>query len=187
MKDKKEKILKTSLKLFVERGFHNTPTSLIAKEAGVATGTLFHYFNTKELLINTLYLEVKDNMMVDLTSNLDNQETIKAKMKQIFMNSLSWAFNKPEQQLFFMQYSHSPFIDQLTRQQGMQRFNKIFDIIEEGGKTDVLKNISTEMLFEIAQGLINGSIKYFKENKEYFENKETLENAFLTFWDAIKG
>jgi AcrR family transcriptional regulator len=38
--DKKEEILKTALKLFVEFGFHATPTSKIAKEAGIANGTL---------------------------------------------------------------------------------------------------------------------------------------------------
>ena len=57
--DKREAILKTALNLFTERGFHNTPTSLIAKEAGVATGTLFHYFKNKEILINELYLHIK--------------------------------------------------------------------------------------------------------------------------------
>ena len=45
--DNREKILTTALTLFTERGFFGTPTSLISKEAGVATGTLFFYFPTK--------------------------------------------------------------------------------------------------------------------------------------------
>ncbi|MCK5033837.1 MAG: helix-turn-helix transcriptional regulator, partial [Calditrichia bacterium] len=52
--EKREAILKATLNLLVERGFHDTPTSLIAKEAGVATGTLFHHFKNKEELINAL-------------------------------------------------------------------------------------------------------------------------------------
>ena len=57
MKEKEQKILDTSLKLFVERGFHGTSTAEIAKTAGVATGTLFHYFKTKEELIDSsIYL-----------------------------------------------------------------------------------------------------------------------------------
>jgi len=39
--ENREKILTTALALFTERGFFGTPTSLISKEAGVATGTLF--------------------------------------------------------------------------------------------------------------------------------------------------
>ena len=57
--DKQEAILDTALTLFTERGFFGTPTSLISKEAGVATGTLFFYFRTKEDLIDTLYCRIK--------------------------------------------------------------------------------------------------------------------------------
>ncbi|MBN1821137.1 MAG: TetR/AcrR family transcriptional regulator [Prolixibacteraceae bacterium] len=187
MKDKREQILETSLKLFVERGFHNTPTSLIAKEAGVATGTLFHYFKTKEELINSLYLEIKDDMIAVLVNKIDTHDTIKAKLKQVFMNSVFWAFNKPFQQLFFMQYSHSPYIDQITKDQGMQRFSGILEIIEDGKKTEILKNISTALLFEMAQGFINGTIKYFRENQQKLKDQTELENAFSAFWDGIKG
>ena len=49
--DKPEKILSTALKLFVAYGFHGTPTSKIASEAGVSNGTLFHYFKTKDELV----------------------------------------------------------------------------------------------------------------------------------------
>jgi len=51
--DKKQLILGTALKLFVEAGFHGTATSKIAAEANVANGTLFNYFRTKEELILT--------------------------------------------------------------------------------------------------------------------------------------
>jgi AcrR family transcriptional regulator len=41
--DKQQEILSAALQLFVANGFHGTATSKIAKEAGVANGTLFHY------------------------------------------------------------------------------------------------------------------------------------------------
>jgi len=49
--DKRQAILKAALNLFTEQDFHNTPTSLIAREAGAATATLFHHFKNKEILI----------------------------------------------------------------------------------------------------------------------------------------
>ena len=63
LKEKKQTILDASLKFFVENGFHGTSTAEIAKTAGVATGTLFHYFKTKEELINRLYLHTKESML----------------------------------------------------------------------------------------------------------------------------
>ena len=46
--DKKTAIMESALKLFTEREFHGTSTAQISKEAGIATGTLFNYFPTKE-------------------------------------------------------------------------------------------------------------------------------------------
>ena len=42
--DKREAILKSTLELIKDNGFHGTPISLIAKNAGVASGTIYHYF-----------------------------------------------------------------------------------------------------------------------------------------------
>jgi len=51
VKTKKEVILETALELFAERGYEATPTSLIAKEAGVSEGLIFkHYHNKVNLL-----------------------------------------------------------------------------------------------------------------------------------------
>ena len=44
--EKQKAVMEAALKLFTEKGFHGTPTSKIAKDAKVATGTLFHYFKT---------------------------------------------------------------------------------------------------------------------------------------------
>jgi AcrR family transcriptional regulator len=69
--EKTDRILSTALKLFVTYGFHGTPTSKIASEAGISNGTLFHYFKTKdELFINTkrqdYYNEEFDLLLEDM-------------------------------------------------------------------------------------------------------------------------
>jgi AcrR family transcriptional regulator len=55
MTDKQRKILEASIDLFSEKGFANTSTSEIAKKAGVAEGTIFKHFGSKDnLLIATI-------------------------------------------------------------------------------------------------------------------------------------
>jgi len=49
-----EKILQTAEKLFVDEGYKETTTRRIAAEAGIAAGTLFNYFPTKETLAMSL-------------------------------------------------------------------------------------------------------------------------------------
>ena len=95
--EKREAILKATLDLLVERGFHDTPTSLIAKEAGVATGTLFHHFKNKEELINALYLETKSKMVNTLRKDLITTGSIEDKMKQLWTGSVQWGIMHPKE------------------------------------------------------------------------------------------
>src|SRR5579864_1588104 len=57
--EKREAILQAALALFAERGFHNTPMSLIAKQSGASAGTIYHHFVDKDDLIHALYRYVK--------------------------------------------------------------------------------------------------------------------------------
>jgi AcrR family transcriptional regulator len=56
--DKREALLAAARRLIARSGLHNTPTAAVAREAGVAAGTLYLYFPSKEALINALYLEL---------------------------------------------------------------------------------------------------------------------------------
>src|SRR5262249_55170937 len=53
--DRRQAILESALRLFGERGFHGTTVPEIAERAGVATGTIYRYFASKEALVNTLF------------------------------------------------------------------------------------------------------------------------------------
>ncbi|MDF2986710.1 MAG: transcriptional regulator, TetR family [Eubacterium sp.] len=46
--EKKKKIVEAGFKLFSEKGYHNTNTAEIAKEAGVSTGIVYNYFKDKK-------------------------------------------------------------------------------------------------------------------------------------------
>ncbi len=57
--EKREAILQAALELIAERGFHDTPMSLIARRSGASAGTIYHHFADKDDLIHALYRHVK--------------------------------------------------------------------------------------------------------------------------------
>ena len=57
--DKQKAILDAALRIFAERGIGGAPTSAISREAGIAEGSLFTYFKTKDELLNELYLALR--------------------------------------------------------------------------------------------------------------------------------
>ena len=69
--DKRDKILQAALELFAEQGFRGTSTAQIAKHAGVATGTLFHHFESKE----ALYLELLSDWLTYIDEEFQKIQT----------------------------------------------------------------------------------------------------------------
>lgn len=70
---RREQILETALRLFAERGFDATSTKLIAKEAGIAEGLIFHYFPTKAALLAAMF-ETRRSFVDELGALLDGAE-----------------------------------------------------------------------------------------------------------------
>jgi TetR/AcrR family transcriptional regulator, fatty acid metabolism regulator protein len=55
--DRRKQILKAAVEVFAERGFHRTRVSDIAKRAGVAYGLIYHYFDSKDDVLNSVFDE----------------------------------------------------------------------------------------------------------------------------------
>jgi TetR/AcrR family fatty acid metabolism transcriptional regulator len=55
--DKRRLILDAAVRVFARQGFHATRVSDIADEAGVAYGLVYHYFSSKDEVLNELFIE----------------------------------------------------------------------------------------------------------------------------------
>ena len=71
--DKRRLILDAGVRVFAKRGFHHCRVSDVADEAGVAYGLVYHYFRSKEEILNTLFLE-RWQIMLDAIGEIDSRE-----------------------------------------------------------------------------------------------------------------
>lgn len=55
--DRRRQILDAAIRVFARQGFHACRVSDIAREAGVAYGLVYHYFDSKEQILNELFVE----------------------------------------------------------------------------------------------------------------------------------
>jgi len=80
MTEKQEKILQAALQLFANEGYHATPTSKVAKAAGVSEGLIFRHFKNKEGLLQAILDEgesrVKE-LFFDVVMETDPKEVIR--------------------------------------------------------------------------------------------------------------
>jgi TetR/AcrR family transcriptional regulator, fatty acid metabolism regulator protein len=70
--DKRRLILDSAIHVFADQGFHHCRVSDVADEAGVAYGLVYHYFESKEEILNTLFSE-RWQLMLDAITEIDSQ------------------------------------------------------------------------------------------------------------------
>src|SRR5215208_8046602 len=78
--DKRRLILDAAVRVFARQGFHACRVSDIADEAGVAYGLVYHYFGSKEEILNTLFTE-RWQIMLDAIDEIDKKQEIPARDK----------------------------------------------------------------------------------------------------------
>jgi len=156
--DKRKAILDTALTLFTERGFHGTPTSLIAQEAGVATGTLFHYFKTKEELIESLYLDIKKETGTILRDAGESKGDWREKLDNVCMAFAGWGLENAQKILFMQQFCCSPFISKAAHQEGVSNFLFLIDQISLGIKEGAIKDYPPELILSIVSSGLTAAI-----------------------------
>ena len=181
--EKRDKILQTALQLFVEHGFRGTSTSDIAKQAEVATGTLFHHFKTKEKLIGELYLGAK----IELAEFLEAQipaKGLKAKFKALWFTFIDWAVEHEDQYRFFKHCDATPYISESLRKEAEANFAFFTELFEEVAKKNK-KNHSVALLIEIYAGIISGFINYLMKNPELRSDLDLWNKGFELSWKAI--
>jgi TetR/AcrR family fatty acid metabolism transcriptional regulator len=70
--DKRRLILDAAIRVFARQGFHHCRVSDVADEAGVAYGLVYHYFDSKEQILNTLFTECWQ-IMLDAIADIDRE------------------------------------------------------------------------------------------------------------------
>jgi AcrR family transcriptional regulator len=71
--EKRRQILDAAVRVFAQQGFNQCRVSDIADEAGVAYGLVYHYFRSKDEVLDTLFLE-RWNVMLDVIRDLDGRD-----------------------------------------------------------------------------------------------------------------
>ena len=87
-------ILTAAMSVFFEEGI-GVSTGRIASAAGVPNGTLFHYFATKQTLIDALYVSIKSDL-ARTVGELDPSAPLKQRMRQAWDRWLAWARANPQ-------------------------------------------------------------------------------------------
>jgi len=184
-KNKRQTILETTLRLIVKHGLEATPMSLIGKEAHVGMGTIYHYFPSKEALVNVLYHELKVKVNHAMLRNYLPDAPVRERFFRIWRNLFHYYLDNPDLYRFLEQYSVSPIITAESKAEGMKLWEEPIRVFEDGQRAQVLKPYDIHLLALIANApllnLLNGHLA-----GQIRLDEPSIEAAITACWDAIK-
>jgi AcrR family transcriptional regulator len=94
--EKRQLILETSIRVFAEKGYHDTRISDIAKRAEIAYGLVYHYFKNKEEILDTIFLERWGEFIAAVRVIAEGDRTVEDKLVAVAEVILSARQHDPE-------------------------------------------------------------------------------------------
>ena len=94
--DKRARILDAAVKVFAERGFHSATVAEIAREAGVADGTIYLYFKSKDDLLLRLFDEKMTALVEEARTALAKEPDAPARLRRFIHLHLALVEKNPD-------------------------------------------------------------------------------------------
>ncbi len=184
-KDKRQLILDVTMELIAEHGLHNTPMSLVSKRSGISPGTIYHYFKSKEDIINHLYLEKKKEIAEIVFKGYNPDAPYRERFFLIWKRYYNYMVENPLQLSFVEQCSTSPLISEKTKEESRQYYMPLIDFTEEGIKSGITKNTDVMLILSFINGCIISIAKLHLSGMVKID--DGLRDTAAQFcWDGLK-
>ncbi|MDA0177539.1 TetR/AcrR family transcriptional regulator [Mesoflavibacter profundi] len=182
--DKKQRIIITMLELVVKQGVYATPMSQVAKEANVAVGTIYHYFNNKQEILEEIYKLINQDFGVVLMANLPDDEYRK-QFETVCLNFFNYYVGNPLA-FKFMEFVAVPPLISLELSGSVREYiTDVKDFFLKGIEEGYLKDAQLRHLMLTTAGCITSTIKLKEKNAIEITNdviNQTMEMA----WDCVR-
>ncbi len=182
--DRKQQLYSAALELFVMNGFHGTPTAKIAQKAGVANGTLFNYFPTKEDLVNNLYTHIVNQQSEEIGTHL-TANSVKDLFKQYYLAIIDWALKNQLQDSYIRQFKISPYFKLLKDK--CEDCAKHQELLQKSMDYGLIQKLPIELIEPMVDGQIFAVHNYLANNDlTDYRKGQLIENSFEMLWRMLR-
>jgi AcrR family transcriptional regulator len=182
--DRRASILDAALHCFVDRGFHGTAMPEIAAAAQTSTGTIYHYFETKEALVNALFRAWKTTVAQRVFTAFPQGAPPRTQFQVIWDEMVAFARAEPRAFAFLELHHHASYLD--AESIAIDRSIKDFarGMIARAQADGAVKPIDASVLMELVFGAFVGMMRAHWEGRIVL-SEQVLEGAEKACWAAI--
>ncbi|HWZ57409.1 MAG TPA: TetR/AcrR family transcriptional regulator [Gemmatimonadaceae bacterium] len=180
--DKRDAILTAAAEVFADRGL-DAPTSAISRAAGVAEGTLFTYFATKDDLVNALYRAIKVELGHAMMSDLPRQKDGRSVLRHIFNGYVGWGVSNPEKRKALTQLQVSDRVTVESQRIGYAPFAGFETIVRESIAQREIRDLPLPFIGAAMGALGDMTMKFMAEHPAAAARYRKA--GFEVFWNGI--
>jgi TetR/AcrR family transcriptional regulator, multidrug resistance operon repressor len=190
MKPKDEKkveaIAAAVYRLAARHGLAAVTLADIAREAGVATSTLYVYYKSREDLLDDVYQKAKTATVTRYGRKDDPGASLKARLRLIWNNIVDNRIENQQQVAFLEQYYHSEYLSETSRALGQRMAAPFLELLVAGQKSEQLKQVATPLLAATIMGLAKETAVLVSRG-DLPDDEHTRASGFQICWDAIRA
>ena len=166
------------------RGFHGTAVPQVAKKAGVAAGTIYHYFPSKEALVNALYRKWKGAIAHRVLAAFPAGAPVREQFSVMWSEMVEFALAHSSAFAFLELHHHRSYLDaeSLAMENNLKDFGGA--MVKRAQDEGVVKPGPTTLLMELVFGAFIGMMRAHWEGRLDLtaDERELAERAC---WDTV--
>ena len=181
--DKRNAIINAALTEFSVRGAWSTPTSAISKAAGVAEGTLFTYFASKEILMNEIYRELKIELAEIIMVDFPHAADPRGQFIHLWDKYVHWGAQNPVKMKVMGQLRLSDQITEESRAAGSAPFAALIELMQNSIKDKLIRDYPVDFIGAMFSGLAETTMAYMANGEN--DDTDYCAAGFDTLWRGL--
>lgn len=157
----------------------------LAKKAGVATGSIYNYFENKEALVNAIFLLILEEENRYIIQGYDETESVEQRFRYLLARSIQYKLDNPDKFHFKSIYTFSPLIMRELIEQEPPADQPFAAVAVAGKEQGLIKDMGLEELFYFAHGGLASLLRWKQFNNQEVTQSDVEDLITLT-WDGIK-
>jgi AcrR family transcriptional regulator len=152
--EKRDEIIRAAMELVAAHGFHGAPMALVAERAGVAAGTIYRYFESKDDLIRETHACLEGQLLAALAEDYPADRSTRERFLHIERKIITYFIASPMEFRFMEQFFNSPYGVAHRREKlfGNREKSLVFKLFEEALAQRIIKELPLPVLCALAFG-----------------------------------
>ena len=167
--------------LVAARGFHGASMGAVAKEAGVATGTAYVHYESKDELVYATYLEIKEELGRAVLEEFDAAAGPFDQWDHMLKTAYRFLSDEPERARFLSQLEESPYYEEAHA-----RLVAAGDPLAEAARSERFTSLIVDLPYQVIYALSLGvAVRLIAAGVQLKD--EELDTLVAATWRAVTG